>query len=779
MKNVFKLKIKEILDLLIEFVYLAIVFITPLYFSFAFPTYNVFELSKTAVFEILTFCLLFLTAAKFIFFFPTAFNLFGDKQQTIKWCKKYLLVPTLFIFGLSLTLFFSSDPRQSFFGSYERQAGYLNYLFYFVWFVLVVVNIRTTNNQASRSRDPEQLSEKINRLISVASISGFLVAAYGILQIMGIDFLSWPENPLFTRRTISTFGQPNFLASWLLLIIPLSFYLVYINKKFLGKFFYSLILAVQLICLFFTSSRGGIIAFGLTALVFIIYLLVFAQTKKLYKTIATICLLLTAVGSLVGLNFLLPGRFNGLFDLQNGSMAARLNFYQAAEDAIIKKPLFGYGMENSGEILINYYLPEWGIHGDVGATTDRAHNLILDILLSGGFFALALYGTLYIYYFRLSVENIREKKIKAVSLALSLGALAYLFSLLFSFAIVVGEVYFWLFLALLAVLNSGDASHTDVAISSQTKKISSRIKQWALLAGVFILAVLGVNYEFKVLTADYYFNRIYYTLESEEYFTVFTLVEYMNKVAFNPVNREYYDLFLGDKLSDFYPDITAVPEKRLVFMELNIIDKRLGAKTLMGAYTKGKINSVLGNYRIAENYFYYVLDKSPLWPKTYIEMGRLYARENNYRTAVANYNLALSSLPDIYDSRFNDSHRSILRLYLKLIYREIGDIYFLQANYQAAEKAYRSAYRSEIGDYTLLKKIANTYYQRGDLKSAYNLNQRGAERNPSDSSWSRALISLAIEENKIDLAKSLIVAARIKYPEETIFVDLANKYELK
>jgi len=86
-----------------------------------------------------------------------------------------------------------------------------------------------------------------------------------------------------------------------------------------------------------------------------------------------------------------------------------------------------------------------GIYGDVGQSADRAHNLILDILLIAGLWGLLLYGFLYYFGGRLVRENIRQPQTAALSWALSAGLLGYLFSLFFSFSFVCGEIYFGYF----------------------------------------------------------------------------------------------------------------------------------------------------------------------------------------------------------------------------------------------------------------------------------------------------------------------------------------------
>jgi putative inorganic carbon (HCO3(-)) transporter len=756
------LKGREIIDLLIEFSYLAIIFIVPIFFAAIYQTYNIFELNKLFIFKIFVWLLFSLTAVKLIFY-------------RVKWpLKKHWLIPGIFIISLGISLFFSLNPQQSFFGSYDRQAGYLSFLFYFFWFVLVVFNILTIDNRSSRKSPADNLEKKINRIIITAVISSFLVALYGILQIFGIDFFSWPEDPLITRRTLSTFGQPNFLASWLLLVIPLSAYLIYQNKKFLFKFFYFLILSAQIVCLFFTSSRGGFVALGIAGLLFVIYLIFFSKLNKHYKFLAGLGLAILLISGVVGLNIFLPGRFTGLLNFQSGSSAARVDFYQASADAITKRPFFGYGLENSGEIFINYYQPNWGINGDVGSTTDKAHNLILDIVLATGFFGLIFYIILYYYFFRLAGDNIRQKKMGNLSLALALGGASYLFSLMFSFSIIAGEIYFWLYLALLAAINLDQG---DI------KELPPRIfkKEPILIKSLLILFIVSVSswggyYEVRVLTADYYFSKLYYTLAEEQYFTTFVLADHITAQNTNPINQEYYNRFLGDKLSDFYPQIKDLSSKKVVLEKIAELDKEIPEKGYENILVKGKMNSVLGNYILAEKYFFEVTNKTPYWPKTYLELGNLFFKEGKIKEAIINYQLLEKILPDVNDSRLNDGHRKILKLYWKVITQKLGDIYFKDGNYIEAEKNYQLAYLNDVNDFTLLKNIADTYYLRGDFAKALEYNLRGLERNPEDYSWYLSTALIYKKMGNIDEAKNYFNSALKLAPTNEVLLRLKPEY---
>ena len=758
---------RDILNLLIEADYLAAVFLIPLYFSYLFPTYNVFDLNKIILFKILVWLLLLFTGLKFIFYCDfKSFN-HKDKKNISLIFKKYFLLPSIFIVGLFILLLFSSDALQSFFGSYDRQMGVLSYLFYFVWFLLLFVNISGSDKELNR--------KKINRIIITAVGAGFIASVYGILQILNIDFITWSESPFIDRRVTSTLGQPNFLASYLLLIIPLSSYLLLKSQKFLEKFFYCLIIIFNFLCLFFTASRGAFIALILTVFLLLLFLGFRAKIKIIKKIVIVFGFIVLVATGALGLEYFLPGRISNLVNLQYGSSAVRVIFYKVAMSAISQKPLLGYGLESGSEIYIKYYKPDWGIYGDVGAITDRAHNLFLDILLSGGIIGLLFFSLLYYHFFYLVKKNIQREGVNSLSLFLGLGAVAYLMSLMFSFTIITGEIYFWMFLAILSSISfmSGRLREVGVIKYLNNSLFLDKIKNSKSFllsygAAVFILFIMvfsGINFEKRNLMADYYYTKLYYALAAKEYFNALVFNDFLMAEKPNKENQIYYDQFLATKLSDFYPSISDSKSNHLVRRELIRINYDLGQRGYKNIFAHAKINGVLGRTADSQKYFSVLEEITPFWPFLYSSKGQIFFANKKYQDAIDSYQSAISSLPDREDPRLkinNDRHNENVLKYYYVFNREIGNSYFALKKYPEAEKFFQLAYKNDLSDYTLLKKIADTYYLRGDLDKTIKYNEQGYNRNPSDYNWSLALAYLYHEKNnKQKSLEYLAIASKI------------------
>jgi O-antigen ligase len=704
---------REILDLLIELTYLAVIFLVPLWFAGLFRTYNIFELNKAVLFQVLTAWLFLLTAVKLIFYSPNWTFPLG------RFFKKYWLVPLIFIVGWSASLLSSTNPGLSFLGSYERQAGLLNYLYYFIWFILISFNLLTVNNhwsKLSRLKNDQPIEatnqpESVNRALITVALSGTVVAIYGILQIYKIDFLVWPEQPYLTHRALSTFGQPNFLASWLLLVIPVSLYLTFRRLGQRRRFFWSQLgwgcaSVAQIVALFFTGSRGGLVAAGFSAVIFVLVYLARRVSSWRRRWLAIMALLLAGVIIGFGLNAFSGGRVKELLNFNYGSTGARVVFYQSAADAILKQPLLGYGLESGAAVFFSYYEPDWGIYGDVNQLTDRAHNLILDTLVTGGVVGLILVIVFWYFFFGLAKDNFKRsgKEEDFVSLALGLGVAAYLVSLMFSFTIISGEIYIWLYLAILIVINWRTANYPQPLMVEQ--KVSSLpgypaggslliIFKLILLIVALAATSFSINRSVRTLLADFYFNSTYFKLiSSANFFEALTLNQYREENDTSQINRDYYNRFLAERLIFLSPSFDERVVKETTTKVLRNIDQRLSDRYYDNLLVKAKINRVLGEPARAQQYLARLIALSPFWPAVYLEQGDLAASEGDSEGAIVAYQLALFNVPLADDPRLNSLHGQVVKNYRSALNNRLATIYDFLHNDVVANK-YRQAALSD------------------------------------------------------------------------------------
>lgn len=196
-------------------------------------------------------------------------------EKRIIFKRTILDIPLLVFLGISiLSLAFSQDVHTSWYGYYSRwNGGLLSLLTYASLYWAYVSNM--TRKQTIFS-------------IQCSIFSAVIIAIYGILEHFGrsvscllvtgnFDVACWVQD--VQNRVYATLGQPNWMAAYLvaLIFIPLSkmFNVQYSvsNKNRLNIDHWALIInglifILLFLALLFTKSRSGLLAFGISSIVF-------------------------------------------------------------------------------------------------------------------------------------------------------------------------------------------------------------------------------------------------------------------------------------------------------------------------------------------------------------------------------------------------------------------------------------------------------------------------------------------------------------------------------
>ncbi|MCG2677651.1 O-antigen ligase family protein, partial [bacterium] len=252
------MKTSKILSHLIEFGLLALIFYTPL----ARATKGWVSLTITHILILTLTCLWFLRM---------------NQERTFKFVSTSLNFPLgLFFFFALLSTFFSVNKGASL-GELYKVITFI--LLYF----LIINNIRQapleaalpTRFDSSKTRREARLRPPwgdlpltgqeyhFKAIILVVMGVGSIVAGYGVYQY----FSHWPN----LVEIASTFPpNPNSLAGYLLLIIPLAFALaLWSSSKWLSRFAF-LTASLAFVSLLATHSRGGYLAFMGSVVIFIL-----------------------------------------------------------------------------------------------------------------------------------------------------------------------------------------------------------------------------------------------------------------------------------------------------------------------------------------------------------------------------------------------------------------------------------------------------------------------------------------------------------------------------
>jgi len=347
--------------------------------------------------------------------------------------EKLILIYLSFVF---LSVFFSSDKSRAIWGSLGREEGIIAISAYAILFII--------------SRKYFKVNETLVKIIKVTSI---IVAIYGILQFYNIDPI--PRDYLrvaWRGRAFSTMGNPNFLGSYLVLILPIPVY-SFIKENRIGELVVSSILYY---CLLLTFTRSALIGFIIIILMVVVYTI---KNKNIWNR-AFFLLLLTFLLITVFANNQSNGRifgrfqsigtdFNKLIEKEDGyekAGANRIYIWTRTIELIKEKPLIGYGLDNLDTVFLDKYSDEMERMFNQIYMVDRAHNEYLHIAVSSGIPALITYLIFIILCLKKGYDLTR-RDIRYLPYFTAVSA--YLVQAFFNISVVSVAYIFWIFLGII------------------------------------------------------------------------------------------------------------------------------------------------------------------------------------------------------------------------------------------------------------------------------------------------------------------------------------------
>ena len=224
-----------------------------------------------------------------------------------------------------------------------------------------------------------------------------IVGVISCLVGLAIWILIWyPSNAFDLSRINHPMGHPNFVAGYIMLVLPVTIALAVARKGWrrIGAFTASSLMLFVLYC---TGSRGGFL--GLSALVFVsvIFFIIRGQGKQRWLRLGGCSLIL-----IIFLTFALSNsrvqrivKINGfnsgapLIQLKiDGQSKDRLLMLQAASNILKDRPLFGVGVGNMSRVYDLYRPIETG----TGATqVQQLHNTPVQIFGESGLVGFSAY----------------------------------------------------------------------------------------------------------------------------------------------------------------------------------------------------------------------------------------------------------------------------------------------------------------------------------------------------------------------------------------------------
>ncbi len=464
----------------------------------------------------------------------------------------------LFFLSQLISTLFSMDPYVSFWGYYSRfNGGFLSLLSYIFLYYAFATHVLNDNRRHTI------------QVIAAAFIGGIIVALWGFPSHFGydptclmfrgtLDVSCWTEAFQPKLRIFSTLGQPNWLAAYLAILIPVSlaFGMHNISKflhdrideknalfKGLACFAVALLFYVDLT---WTDSQSGFIGLWVGLFIFtaitVLTLLRKKIEKKIHKKNLSVLFGILAIFLLTSVILGTPVERLRQFSLatftpeqtapktettpQEGptlpaleyggtdSSKIRLIVWKGALDIFKTNPIFGSGVETFAYAYYKHRPAEHNLTSEWDYLYNKAHNEYLNYLATTGLFGLGTYllfiGWVIFLFMKCiryhvlhskhsSDEPINQTPHFILSVSLFAGWISILVSNFFGFSVVLTNLF--LFLLPLWILHLAypkfhvsESAHPDRMYHSTGRKI--------VLGLLILISLLLIRVLFRYWEAD-------------------------------------------------------------------------------------------------------------------------------------------------------------------------------------------------------------------------------------------------------------------------------------
>lgn len=475
---------ESIFDIVIEMLYVALVFLTPIIFDRRVGI--VFSNTKSTTMRIVIIAILTIWAVKIML------------KQEHRFIRTPLDWPIIsYLLACTIATLTSVHVLTSLMGFYGRYEGLVTLYIYGLLFFISTNFIKT--------------KEQIMRVMYTVIIAGVSMSIYGVIQRMGLDPYAW-GGVVTWERVIGTIGQPNFMAAYvdMAFIIGLALFLnlkeVDWKAQYDWRKVYDIALLVALIGglaliyigVIFTQSRGGLLGlYGGASLFFVITKREYAFKK--WRELSVLFLAIFIISVVVSLNsrFSPFGRFAGeaaVFEeqtprvntiLKPSSGLSRVETWKSAYKIIADYPLFGIGQEVLKMIYPRYETNMFRFYEAFHVKQDRCHNEVCDMGVTRGGITLFIYVWILGTFYYLGVKVVKgdyDPQMKLFVASFLGASAAYLIQNQFSFGVVAITSFLWVMIGLTASI------YVKAQPTAQTRPLDISNMPWLIFAVTLIIA---------------------------------------------------------------------------------------------------------------------------------------------------------------------------------------------------------------------------------------------------------------------------------------------------
>ncbi len=344
----------------------------------------------------------------------------------------------------------------------------------------------------------------------------------GFFQHFGAPIYNWGRDEL---PLVSTFGNRNFFAGFLLTTVPVIFGYALATPKLPVKIFALLLGVAQIYMLIATRTRTAFLGLGAAVVIFLLltarfYIFGSKREISLRKFIAVTLLVILIFSTILLANpYNLVGRLVDVADLHRGTQRVRWIMWTGSTRAALDMPWTGHG-HGIFQLVFPNYRPTFYSRQGVSHNTRHAHNEYLEILMENGVIGLAIFLLIMIVFSVLVYRFLYRSKSSfyrwlVIGLASSVyGVLVQNFASV-NLRWISSTFTFWLLFSLtVAVIRIA----CGVAGSGEENRFTKSIKQqplfpplsWKTVGHLCLLGIfLVIGYQCReILKGDFYLGHM-------------------------------------------------------------------------------------------------------------------------------------------------------------------------------------------------------------------------------------------------------------------------------
>ncbi|OGS43896.1 MAG: hypothetical protein A2539_04850 [Elusimicrobia bacterium RIFOXYD2_FULL_34_15] len=529
----------------------------------------------------------------------------------------------------------------------------------------------------------------IKKVFFFSYLVAFIASVYAIMQYFDIEPI-WQQvvNPYGIKRCVSTFGNPVFLSSFLVIIIPLAFTSLIFSKSSFEKFLYVISLAAMVLALFCTMARSSWLGLSVS---FIIIIFTFKEKilhlkKWLYSIIIIIILIMfiptrwqnetKSFGSYT------INRIASIFSIEKSGPAAYQRFliWLSAWDVSKQNPVMGCGW-GLFEMLFPFYQQRYLIHPNLTQRThaNNAHNVVLENLSQMGIIGLGIFLWLIFCIVKFGIHQIKNLKNdfqKMVAVGIFAGTAGMLVDNIVNVTLyfVIPGFFFWMNLGILAGLGTNGKKVIKKNILSQTTSIA-----------LIIASVILIKMYVTIFIAE------------KNYFTGFRLAKRQN----TPIEQAITYLEKAHSLHRL--EVNNNYELGNAYARLSAQYRYANALSQAEEYQKKTLWAY--NEAIAAN---------PGYDEIYFNMATIHAQKKEFDVAVDNYKKAIFINPFSLDAIMG-----------------LGNIYLFSNYFEQAINIYRRATFVNPKNKDIWNNLGYAYMKLNKTEDAINCYRKALEIDPN------------------------------------------------